>query len=328
MKKYLSISIITALLLMVIPFSVFAAPSQDELDAYLVDLGWTQEELETYLSDYYGLALNDFESVNELKEALGTVLTDENLNELLAQYELTRQQLDDLLAEYGEEVTDYKFYDDLDLALATYTMSDEDLAQLENELQSSLDDLGISEQEVDALLNHLDSINIEDPAFDSKMNDIVSRAEAIGDFESADDLNEEQIAEVVSLWDDVLDLLQLDAKYALVKDGQNKTVTFADLLQMNDPNGYSLSITLFTKDGQKLVDMIMTPELFGSETLKDTEKAVEKVEQIVEKKTEVKTVKGAKLPKTATNYLLYSIVGLMLSLVGVISFRRLYTRGI
>src|SRR5688500_14681561 len=87
---------------------VFAVPPQNEINQLISELGWTNDDLTEYL-DYYELSVDDFETIEDLKSMLGTPITDENVADLLLQYEMTRPQLETLLAEFGESLEDYYF---------------------------------------------------------------------------------------------------------------------------------------------------------------------------------------------------------------------------
>ncbi|MFC6604971.1 processed acidic surface protein [Ectobacillus funiculus] len=92
--------------------------------------------------------LDDFETTEDLQAMLGTPITDENLNDLLKDYSLTREQLNSLLAEFGESLDDYKFIEDLDNAVDFYVNHDEEL----EESEALLSQIGLTEEEVDRFL--------------------------------------------------------------------------------------------------------------------------------------------------------------------------------
>lgn len=119
MKKLIPFTIAASLAIAALPASAFAIDSNDpKLETYLNEIGMTSEELEEYL-DSDGYTLDDFQSVDELRNKLGEVLTEENLQRLLQEYGLTKEQLTQLLIDNGElepneKITDvFKFYNDL-----------------------------------------------------------------------------------------------------------------------------------------------------------------------------------------------------------------------
>jgi processed acidic surface protein len=100
-----------------------------------------------------------------------------------------------------------------------------------------------------------------------------------------------------------------------------------------------LKVTLNSTDGQFLADLIVTGEMIDSETVIETgeqiEESAKEVTKTVEqpavvkpqkdstqKKSEHKTVKGAKLPKTASDYIPNALIGLAIALAGIFLYRR------
>lgn len=136
--------------------TALAAPPQEDIDQILTELGWTQQDLVDYL-DYYELSLDDFETAEDLRSMLGTPITDENLAELLASYEITRQEMDVVLAEFGETLDDYYFIEDLDVALSFYLDHDGEMAEIEEFLAL----IGLTDEEVDSLFNHFMGLDEE-----------------------------------------------------------------------------------------------------------------------------------------------------------------------
>jgi processed acidic surface protein len=376
MKKWMSIIALITLILGSFPKIGLAAPTVAELEDYLSEIGWTKEELEEYL-DFDDLTIEDFETIDELKEYLGSPITDENLNELLDRYDLTLEELENLLREYGEldegeHIKDvFFFYEDLEATVSYYMenpltpINEENLQQLLDEYGLTMEELedllqkngdsldnyeyiedldmavdyylnyaelvneelakyGITTEEIDNLINYLSTLNYEDPAFEEKMMELAERMESFGDFESAEDLTPEQIAEMADIMNDLLDLFQLKVKYYLVKGNERKAVSIDTLITMESPNGYDLAIELYDLQGNLLMDMILTAEMFGSELIKETGEDLKQVEKVVKTMPEIKskTVKGAKLPKTASSYPANILLGLMIVLIGFILFRK------
>jgi processed acidic surface protein len=92
MKKWMPIIALITLILGSFPKIGLAALTEAELGDYLSEIGWTKEELIEYL-DFDGLTIEDFETIDELREYLGPPITEQNLNELLAKYDLTLEEL-------------------------------------------------------------------------------------------------------------------------------------------------------------------------------------------------------------------------------------------
>jgi len=426
MKKFIPFTIAATIAFSTLPSAAFAVDTADpSFQTYLHEIGMTQEELEEYLS-YEGYTLDDFEDVEELRVELGERLTEENLQDLLTEYDLTEEELKDMLIEYGElepnqEITDvFKFYNDLeeyiefmlvedgtpiteetlsdylqeqgmtkeelielleshDDSLDNYTyiedlaimvefynsltplteetlkefldymgMNRQELEQLLAENGDSLDnyttveelsmsvafymmpdfeDLGLTDSEIDNLLNHFFTLNVEDPEFTNELEKLAERLEAISlyDFDGVADLSAEQLAEIADVMQDLLDLFELDVKFYLSKNGKKTPLSLASLLSLETTNGQDLYIEFYNKQGNLLADMILTAEMFGSDFFEEISDDLEQSSKVVKVKKVSKpvkeTVKGGKLPKTASPYVQNMMIGVGLIAAGAFLFR-------
>ena len=131
-------------------------------------------------------------------------ITEQNLHELLDGYDLTREQLDALLAKNDNSLDNYQTIDDLFFTVILYMVLDEE----SNEL---LDDLGIGldKQELVRLVKHFMSLDLFNPTFIEKMSVIEEQLTGLGDFDSADDLTSEQMNELINIYHDMMNLLVL-----------------------------------------------------------------------------------------------------------------------
>ncbi|MGM7701838.1 processed acidic surface protein [Pseudalkalibacillus sp. Hm43] len=377
------LAVVLTISLIMVPMTAFAAIEQSDLDAYLKSIGWTQEMLEEELS-YSDMTLDDFETIEELQEFIGNPLTEENLQEILANYDLTREELNELLVESGElevgqdvlevftiyeeldglvgfylevetetpiteeslqELLDlyeityeelvelfeengdsieaYEFIEELELSLIEYMYGDELL-----NFEDLFTELGLTEAELEALFNHLMTLNVEDPALEAKMMELSDRMLALGDFETAEELTKEQVAEMAAIMTEMFNLMELDAKFYLVKDGQTTPITLAQMLEMSEEEaaGYSLLIELYNLNGEMILDMLITADMVSSELIEETAQDLKTAgtpTKAEKAKPIMKTEKGAKMPKTAGNYVEGSIAGLGFLLVGLYMIRRL-----
>jgi processed acidic surface protein len=108
---------------------------------------------------------------------------------------------------------------------------------------------------------------------------------------------------------------------------------------MEELKDAKLKVAFFSMDGQLLADLIVTGEMVDSGTVTETgeqiNESAEEVTKTVEQsaavkpqksisnvKSEVKTVKGAKLPKTASDYLPNALLGLAVVLMGILILRK------
>ncbi|MBG9543371.1 peptidase [Cytobacillus firmus] len=382
--KRLSIVIASILLLSLFPAVSLAAPNDEEVAKFLKETNWAEEGLNDHLEYFWDMSIEDFETIEEMIEYLGEPITEENLQQLLADYGFeNEEELTALLVENGEmEPTDdvrdvFRYFDALDstVSFLTYTgteINDQTLQQLlndygltkeellslleenddylenyeyiedldimvsiylggdelpgEDEMTQILEDIGLTDEELEALFAHFMTLDFENPELLDKMMNLESRLMAFGEFDSADDLTETEIAELISIMQEIMDLFQLDAEFYLVKDGEKVHLTTAEMVALEDTKGYDLLIELYNTQGQFLADMIITAEMFSSELIEDTVTDLNQAETVIKKQDpdkvkqvskHVKTVKGGKLPNTAGNYFEGVLAGIGLLLIGI-----------
>ncbi|MBG9550463.1 processed acidic surface protein [Bacillus firmus] len=382
--KRLSIVIASILLLSLFPAVSLAAPNDEEVAKFLKETNWAEEGLNDHLEYFWDMSIEDFETIEEMIEYLGEPITEENLQQLLADYGFeNEEELTALLVENGEmEPTDdvrdvFRYFDALDstVSFLTYTgteINDETLQQLLNdygltkeellslleenddslenyeyiedldimvsiymggdempgddEMTQILGDIDLTDEELEALFAHFMTLDFEDPELLDKMMDLESRLMAFGEFDSADDLTEAEIAELISIMQEMMNLFQLDAEFYLFKDGEKIHLTTAEMIALEDTNGYDMLIELYNTQGQFLADMIITADMFSSELIEDTVTDLDQAETVIKKQDPgkvkqaskpVKTVKGGKLPNTAGNYIEGVIAGIGLLLIGI-----------
>ncbi|MEW5550015.1 processed acidic surface protein [Peribacillus frigoritolerans] len=337
MKKYFSFFVA-----LIVLFSLgssgtkgFAATkiNQDELNAYLSEVRMTQEELEEYLS-YYDLTLNELKSAEELRETLGPAVTPETLQNLLKQYEMTEAELTELLMEYGEleegdSIIDtfHFIYDIEDIIDLEMDYDEEEMEYDEEEISDLMDglftEIGLTDEELDRFMNHLLPI-VEDPSFESRLMAISDRMNQLEYFETIDELSAEQVAELLSIYNDLQSLLQVQFKFALIQDGVTTNLSLEALFQLKELTNASLLVSIYDLNGNFLLDFTLTGEMIGSDLVKETgndmKQSTEVISKVVEVKKEKKkpakpehkTEKGGVLPKTAGNYLFGALCGLVL----------------
>lgn len=337
MKKYFSFFVA-----LIVLFSLgssgtkgFAATkiNQDELNAYLSEVRMTQEELEEYLS-YYDLTLNELKSAEELRETLGPAVTPETLQNLLKQYEMTEAELTELLMEYGEleegdSIIDtfHFIYDIEDIIDLEMDYDEEEMEYDEEEISDLMDglftEIGLTDEELDRFMNHLLPI-VEDPSFESRLMAISDRMNQLEYFETIDELSAEQVAELLSIYNDLQSLLQIQFKFALIQDGVTTNLSLEALFQLKELTNASLLVSIYDLNGNFLLDFTLTGEMIGSDLVKETGNDMKQSTEVISKVAEVKkekkkpakpehkTEKGGVLPKTAGNYLFGALCGLVL----------------
>ncbi|MGE7906077.1 processed acidic surface protein [Peribacillus sp. NPDC094092] len=336
MKKYFSF-----FLALIVLFSLglsgtkgFAATkiNQDELNAYLSEVRMTQEELEEYLS-YYDISLDELKSVEELRDTLGPTVTPETIQNLLKQYGMTEAELTELLIEYGEleegdSIIDtfhfiYDIEDIIDLAMDDEEEMEYDEEEIIDLMDGLFTEIGLTDEEMDRFMNHLLPI-VEDPSFEARLMAISDRMDQLEYFETIDELSAEQVAELLSIYNDLQSLLQIQFKFSLIQDGVTTNLSLEALFQLKEMTNASLLVSIYDLNGNFLLDFTLTGEMIGSDLVKETGNDIKQSTEVISKVVEVKkekkkptkpehkTEKGGVLPKTAGNYLFGTLIGLVL----------------
>lgn len=295
--------------------------NEEELTALLVENG----EMETTddVRDVFRY-IDALDSTVSFLTYTGTEINDETLQQLLTDYGLTKEELLSLLEENDDYLENYEYIEDLDIMVSIYLGGDE--MPGDDEMTQILGDIDLTDEELEALFAHFMTLDFEDPELLDKMMDLESRLMAFGEFDSADDLTEAEIAELISIMQEMMNLFQLDAEFYLVKDGEKIHLTTAEMIALEDTKGYDLLIELYNTQGQFLADMIITADMFSSDLIEDTVSDLGQAETVIEKQDpdkvkqvskHVKTVKGGKLPNTAGNYFEGVLAGIGLLLIGI-----------
>ncbi|WP_174729003.1 processed acidic surface protein [Mesobacillus harenae] len=290
----------------------------ENLTVLLTEYGFADEaELIAFLMEYDEIDENttvadQFLFINALTETIdfysGTPINDENLQQLLKDFELTLDELEELLSQNNDSLENYEFIEDLEFAVVEYLVP------------NMFGELGITDEEFANLTNHFLSLTDLDPlVMEQNMTEIMERMDALGDFESAEELTEEEIAELMDIMYDMLAVFELNAEFYLVKGGTKTALSDAELAKLQSTNGADMLIELYNLEGTFLADVILTADLFGSDLIEDITTQPVKV---VDKVKNPKTVKGGKLPNTAGNYTEGALLGFGLLLAGAFMFRK------
>ena len=373
MKKLGAILLSFLLFVGVFPTSSFAAASTFDADfnKYLKSVSQTRgfevtkDDVEYSLS-LYDDSLENYDTIADLEEFLGEPIAADlhNVQDVYADFDLDKTSLNALLKENGQSLDDYVYlddlYEDVDFYLegddwyeddesydeedASYDdeLSEEDLSGLLSFMQS---ELGLTSEELNRIEAHFTSLEDElsNEATLNRLDQLGERLAAFEDFDTATELSADQIAELMSIYKEMLSIFHLDAKFALVQGGNERPLSLTDLINLEELKNASLKISLYTTDGKFLADMVITGDMFNSDIITDTGKEVEKSAEAVakpaqaqkpavEKKQEPvkkqtngavqKTIKGGKLPETASNYVTNTLIGLVLVAAGFVLFRK------
>ncbi|MFT8322473.1 MAG: processed acidic surface protein [Bacillus sp. (in: firmicutes)] len=307
MNKKLIMSILLVLLSFSSSIPVFAAPSKAEIEQLSNSLGWTEHDLENYLS-FKEMKLTDFDNIKELKECLGTPITPNSLEHLLHSYHMTREELDILLAGFNEKVQDFWFIEDLDVAIDFYQNHETIMTNLEQFLIS----VGINETEKKQLYNHFKQLDQE-----VLNNKVYEWKKALGNFDTLDQdetLTKIQQKNLVSLWKDVINTLALQPIFYTVDDNGKRTELSIQTF-LKDKSYDTLTLELQDKQNNVLIDTVISPEKLSSRFAVD---AADKVIQLSELSGELSTLYQSQLPNTATFHPLFLFLGYMLILLGIL----------
>lgn len=380
MKHFFKLLSALVLVFALIPTTAAFAiePNDPELDAFLAEIGWDKQDYLDYLESK-DWELEYFESVDDL----GTPLSEEGVQQVLEEFDLTREELNELFVEYGdieegEDVLDGTFYifneelsgavdlylngwegteiDDNNLQnlLETYGFkTKEELEQYLNSFDDSIenykyiedlefavelyqtdgqaleeigelfDSIGLTEEEIEKLFVYFEGLDFDEDA----LLELSERMIALEEFENVEELTAEQIAELLSIFNDFQNIFQIQTKFYLVKDGVKTDISIESLMKMTSSEGYDLLIEIYSTNGDFLLDVLFTADMFGSEIIVETGKDLQKAEEIItNNKVVSKTVKGGKLPNTDSNYIDNILIGFGFILIGAFMFLRFRTK--
>ncbi|GGD23183.1 processed acidic surface protein [Pontibacillus salipaludis] len=326
-------------------------PLTDEnLNALLDDYGLSLEEASQLLMENGELEegqriLDVYTFLDDLDMDLSfynlSPLTDEALKQLLEEYELTYEELLELLEQNDDSIENYEYIDDLELAIWNYLYTNEDMDY--EDIEALFAELGLTEEELERLFNHFIQLDFEDSAKVDRLDQIATRMMAFSEFEVATQLSEEQVAELLDIFTQLMQLLELDPSFYLVKDGEKEAVSISSILRMASSDGYDLMVVLNTAKGEFLADIVLTADMFSSELIRDTGKDLAQVGEL-KNQSESKppepvkpqspksgtegdpvvfqTERGGKLPDTASFAVEKTAIGLAVMGLGLFIYRR------
>lgn len=289
----------------------------ENLQMLAEDLGLSEEELADLFVDN-GLDLYSYESMDDIYEVIYNDVNGVSLYFLLKEVELGREEFDQLLADNGVKLKDFSSYEEL--ATFIYTESDYYFEMAWNDLNDEFEELqaiGISKEEFHNLYDHLIKVlDNMDEAFIDRLLVIMDRIDALGNFDTINELDENQRKEIVSLWYETMDLFQLKAKFILSDGNTKREVTIEELSKLTDTSNQILFVELYDAEDNLLMNFTVTGDQVGSgfiptsieSPIKNTEPNIKHEAPVKEKvavtptKTLTETVKeeGKRLPDTAS----------------------------
>ncbi|ROR23876.1 processed acidic surface protein [Mobilisporobacter senegalensis] len=303
----------------------------------------TKEDIYDSLAKYES-TIDEYETVEDLSDFLGEVIKADlsNLNYFYKEYDLDKESIFQLLDESGEDINDYIFIEDLETKIldsyyGEFPGIDEDMiAEL---LPIILEELGITDKEMQQIIDYftsmedyLSSPEVEQRLMDlsERLMDLGERLMNLGDTAISDGLTDELVSEITSLYNEFLSILKINIVYTIEKNGVDKPISFEQLLKLESlADNEKLKVAIYGSDSKLLADFIITNDMFDSimdkingieEEIIDTVNQ-HKPEKSVKNKSKT-TVNGAKLPKTASNYIPNSLFGLFIAFIGILLFKK------
>lgn len=296
----------------------------------------TKEDIYDSLASYES-TIDEYETVKELSDYLGEVIKADlsNLDYFYTEYDLDKKSIYQLLDESGEDINDYIFIEDLetfvlDSYYGEFPEIDEDM--IEELLPIILKELGITDKEIGQIIDYFTSMEdyLSNPDIEQRLINISERMVDLENADISNGLTDALINEIESIYNELLSILKLNIVYTIEKDGVDKPISFAALLKLKAlDDDEKLKVELYGSDSSLLADLIVTNDMFDSigdkindigKEVKETVDQHKTVKQI--KNTTKSTVKGAKLPKTASSYIPNSLIGLLITLIGILLFKK------
>lgn len=323
------------------PQKAFAAESNSfdqDMAQYLADASSTrgfevnQDDINQSLAQY-GMTTDDFTSVEEIKSFLGVVIKADmsNLNDIYQSYDLDQSTLADVLSGYGEDLNDYVFLDDLDNALTLYTGNGADNQGSEigsnldlTQIMSIFSQSGITDSEIQNLKDYYTSMEdyLSGADVQKQLENLSTRMMTLGQTlieKGTADKNyqpsEEEINQLVSAYDEMLSIMKVKVAFSLSQNGSDTPISFTELLKMNDMGEANLKLQLFTADSKLLADMVLQGDP-GKSGLGEI------LGEVSGTNSDHSTVKGGTLPKTASDNLSNTVLGLFVATAGILIYRK------
>lgn len=296
---------------------VQAEVEQYQLEAYIISIDWSVAELDNYL-EFYGRSLQQFESLEELKSFLGTPINNENMNDLLARYELHYEDLQTLLAEYGEEIDDYKFLEDLEVHVQFFLNKQEEFTIINDFLSL----FGLTEAEMENLFEHFSSLDNE--SLTKQLSEIDVALQSLEYLRYQDQVTLEEQQQLITLWNEMMSSLHVVVEFSLVQDSVTTDVGLNQLLAMDTLEQYSLQMTLFNEDGDLLATSIYTDDMLQSNLVYESLEQMVEVARLAEDYRE--TLQFAKLPTTAAHYVTNILISLIMIFGGLLMLKAVRRR--
>jgi processed acidic surface protein len=312
----------------------------DYLSAISMERGFevTKERLEEALA-VYETRLDSFEKVEDVKDYMGEVIKADlsNLSQIYYAYRIDQNTLFTLLEKNGKSIDDYIYvYDLVEVAGGADTeIPIMDEAML-TEFLAMLDVTDAELNKIEAYMASMESY-FSDPAFFEAFTSWTERISLLKELDGVVELSQEQVDQVVSYFNELFSLIKLKPVISFILDGQETIMSFDQLAQLEDFDYTTtdLKVTIYGTDGTLLADFNVTSEfvdylsgIYGEipEKLEDVVNQDDTSSPATQTKNQKpsapRTIRGGKLPKTATNNIPGVILGGLLAITGILMYKK------
>lgn len=293
----------------------------------------TKEKVEAFLNEY-GFRIADFNTVAEFKYFLGDVINADLSNlDYFDDYNTEGQSIFQVIEDNGKSINDFVFIGELESFLwanSEVSFPEPDMA----EIMSYLNMLGITEEEMNQLYSHFMSLEdlFTNPEVLTQIEGLAERAMIIAEQVGAAEPTKEQLEELIAIYNEYLTIFKLRLNAVLIVDGTEIPVEMSEIMSITDPEGIDgFRIEFYSTDNVLLADMEVTSDLlesgFGGLLTGAMDNINEETEEVSEElaadNTESpRTVKGATLPKTASDYIPNALIGMAIALTGAYLYKK------
>ncbi|WP_163152103.1 processed acidic surface protein [Anoxybacillus sp. MB8] len=284
---------------------VQAATYEEAVKQYVQDIGWTMEDLTRYLAKW-NMTIHDFSSLDALKKQLGTPITPERLDALLLRYDMTREEAEALLGQFGEQLQHYTFVEDLDYALSFYR----DRYDTMQAMTDMLATIGLTEEEIRRLFERTPpSAKQALERLDEQMQTLVLRDPSMP-------LTKQERETVLNFWNEWLSLYQLQAKVYEVNERGRTPISFEQFQTVAAP----VVMEWYDKEGDFVADVYIPRERMNESAWIDVS---EQLAHIGKMALDLESgLLVARMPKTASSYGMNMLIGLGLLLASFVLWRK------
>ncbi|MED0686088.1 processed acidic surface protein [Anoxybacillus ayderensis] len=284
---------------------VQAATYEEAVKQYVQDIGWTMEDLTRYLAKW-NMTIHDFSSLDALKKQLGTPITPERLDALLLRYDMTREEAEALLGQFGEQLQHYTFVEDLDYALSFYR----DRYDTMQAMTDMLATIGLTEDEIRRLFERTPpSAKQTFERLDEQMQTLVLR-------DPSTPLTKQERETVLHFWNEWLSLYRLQAKVYEVNEQGRTPISFEQLQTVHAP----VVMEWYDEKGNFVADVYIPRERMNESTFIDVSEQLAHIGMMALDLESGLLV--ARMPKTASSYGMNIIIGVCFLLGSFVLWRK------